>query len=102
MTPKAPAFGPQARHVRKLPCVVCQRMGKRQRMITEAHHEPPRSRGGKDRDTVPLCTGHHRQRHRMGQRSFWAFHGIAWGEIVLACRRREVIMPGSDTDAIPW
>lgn len=96
----APAFGPQAKRCRELPCVVCQRMRKRQPNPTEAHHEPPRSRGGKDRDTVPLCGSHHRQRHRMGALRFWRLHGIDWPDVVR--RMRDPLNPSPDTDAIPW
>lgn len=42
----------------------------------QAHHEPPRSRGGVDADTVPLCALHHHERHTIGARPFWAKYGL--------------------------
>jgi hypothetical protein len=65
-------FGPQAKLCHDMPCCVCLEIGVKQRSRTEAHHEPPRSRGGIDTDTLPLCRDHHRRRHDKGAKTFWA------------------------------
>lgn len=73
------AFGPQAALCRETECCVCKNiLIRRVAPLSEPHHHPPRSRGGTDRDTVPLCTFHHRQSHDMGQDSFWAAYKTDW------------------------
>lgn len=51
---------------------------------TVPHHEPPRSCGGRDRDTVPMCIEHHAERHAIGEREFCARHGIDLRELAAA------------------
>ncbi len=60
-------------------------LGKRQAWPTESHHEPPisrdhatKDRAELDRDTVPLCTQHHTERHAQGSDTFWARVGLSW------------------------
>lgn len=68
------AFGRQAEGCRRLPCFRCARPD-----ASAAHHEPPRSRGGTDKDTIPLCDltrlggvpGCHQLRHDQGEETFW-------------------------------
>lgn len=66
-------FGKQADYVRKLPCCVC---GSEWSVV--AHHEPKRSLGGKDADTLPLCVVHHHVRHSptfdVRPAEFWAHY----------------------------
>ena len=55
-------------------CLVCYRNG-------EAHHEPiGKTSGmgmkGPDRETVPLCRGHHSERHQIGKLTFWKKYNI--------------------------
>lgn len=91
---RALAFAEQARTCRHLPCLVCSSgwwsypawvssaiKGIRARyedweVRCEPHHEPPRSCGGIDRHTVPLCTRHHRQRHDIGEAAFCREHNV--------------------------
>jgi hypothetical protein len=80
-------FGEQAQLCRRLPCCVCRRKYWAMTVSTfitcpnvqaddmcHAHHEPPRSCGGKDRDTVPLCFAHHHERHSIGRQEFEKKH----------------------------
>jgi hypothetical protein len=60
------AFGPQSEACRTLPCAVCGVDGP-----SDPHHEPLRSLGGTDRDTVPLCRACHSRRHRSTAPAFW-------------------------------
>jgi hypothetical protein len=62
---RAKAFGPQSRFCRTLPCCVCGEVP------SDPHHEPPRSVGGLDADTVPLCRKCHNRRHAQGAARFW-------------------------------
>lgn len=80
-----PAFGEQAARCRASACCACLARGKRQTWRTEPHHEPPigRDHGTKDRaeldrDTVPLCTACHVERHASGELTFWARVGLSW------------------------
>lgn len=67
---KAVAFGAQAALCRTLPCSCgCARVP------CDPHHEPPRSCGGSDADTLPLFRECHDERHRVGGRAFWASRG---------------------------
>lgn len=100
---RPPAFGEQAKRCRALPCLVCEKLGKRQTRPTEAHHEPRQRDGGTDLDTLPLCESHHRQRHRMCGRDpsrFWTFHGIDWRAAIVRMRNPIPPAPG-DFGAIP-
>lgn len=76
------AFGRQAQLCWSMPCTVCVELGIPQRARTEAHHEPPRSVGGRDGDTLPLCADHHRRRHDKGAPSFWAEYGIDYQRVI--------------------
>lgn len=65
-------FGPQADLCRRSACFACGKPGP-----SDPHHEPPRSCGGTDQDTVPLCKGLdgcHRKRHSLGLEPFQAAH----------------------------
>jgi len=66
----AAAFGEQAQRCRESPCCVC---GARP---SDPHHDPARSLGGLDRDTLPLCRPHHDERHRIGRPAFEKKHGV--------------------------
>ena len=71
-----------------MPCCVCVEHGLEQTTRTEAHHEPPRSAGGIDTDTLPLCDAHHDERHdRVGRRQFWERYRID-PVVVIAYMRR--------------
>ncbi len=59
-------FSEQAVACRKLPCIACGCAGP-----SQAHHEPPRSVGGEDGNTVPLCAHCHARRHTVGPVTFW-------------------------------
>lgn len=71
---RAEDFGAQSRACERLPCFRCARKD-----CSVAHHEPPRSRGGTDLDTIPLCDrtkmrgnpGCHQLRHDRGETTFW-------------------------------
>lgn len=69
-------FGLQAELCHDMPCCVCIEHGLVQTSRTQAHHEPPRSRGGIDVDCLPLCGEHHRRRHDRGHITFWREVGI--------------------------
>lgn len=88
---RAECFGEQADACRTLPCCVCWpgaaagtllsvasgRDDMRTRLlVSDPHHEPPRSCGGKDGDTVPLCREHHDERHSIGRAAFERVHGV--------------------------
>jgi len=60
-------FGPQSERCRRMPCSV---PGCQSGTPIEAHHVVPRSRGGKDSDTVPLCAHHRYMGHYIG---WWTF-----------------------------
>lgn len=61
-------FGSHAELVRRMPCLVCGRTP------SDPHHEPPRSRGGKAENLVPLCRKHHRQRHALGSAAIFSHY----------------------------
>lgn len=100
---RARNFGAQADLCRELPCVACRgddlvvQVAKLLRGAvvaslwaeSEPHHEPPRSCGGKDADTVPLCRHHHDHRHRVGLAEFDAAHGT--NLVALAKQLRSVL-----------
>jgi hypothetical protein len=103
---KAPArfledFGPQARRCRTLPCAVCVWLKATQTTPTEPHHEPPRSRGGTDRDTLPACAAHHQRRHAVGGRAFWAEVRLDPAAVIQAMRLGTPT-PGDPWDAVPY
>jgi hypothetical protein len=75
-------FGSAAAIVRAQPCCVCVRWDTKQSGKTEAHHEPPRSTGGRSADLLPLCTRCHRRRHRLGATGFWNEAGMSWQLVV--------------------
>jgi hypothetical protein len=103
---RAECFGEQARLCRLLPCVVehgddwakpewvpwardflasgCEFLP-----LSEPHHEPPRSCGGKDADCVPLSREKHRERHDIGRPAFEAKYGVDLRAI--AARIHEVL-----------
>lgn len=69
------------RWIRSQPCAVCGSV------YTEAAHVGPRGFGIRcnDRETIPLCPGHHRTRrdaHHVLGKQFWEYHGLnRWGLI---------------------
>ncbi len=88
---RAECFGEQADACRTMPCCVCWwgmyahpdgSLSHREKAVeigvfcSDPHHEPPRSCGGKDGDTVPLCREHHDERHRIGRSAFERVHGV--------------------------
>lgn len=69
-------FGKQADLARKQPCCIC---GSEYAIVS--HHEPKRSLGGMDTDTVPLCVVHHHVRHGLAEfeahpELFWRKYGV--------------------------
>lgn len=77
-------FGPQAELCRKGPCQGCGRV-----VRCEAHHEPPRSRGGKDKDTCALCPYDcHPYRHAHGREALESRAGRSIKAMVLEMRER--------------
>lgn len=95
---KAEQDGAQAALVRCLPCAVCFRPRRYDEEFlrnvrvgrqggwwltekSEAHHCPTKGAGGKDKDTMPLCTKHHRHFHNMGEKSFSERYGIDCREV---------------------
>ena len=70
-------------------CCVCAHLGKQQRSDTRAHHEPPKGRVGKDHDdVVPLCYGHHRERHHYGVETFWRRYPVDWCALIADLRAK--------------
>lgn len=69
---RARDFAEQAAACRAMPCCISDGCDG----AVAPHHEPPRSLGGRDRDTVPLCAKHHRQRHDWGERESYIVYGI--------------------------
>ncbi len=76
-------FGPQAELCRSSPCVACGWVG-----ASDPHHEPPRSRGGVDQDTVALCRRCHEMRHTLGRAAFEMRTGIDLSSCVRAMRAK--------------
>ena len=62
----AETFGVQAEWCRSQACCCCGAPDP-----SDPHHEPPRSVGGKDRHTLPMCRKCHRLRHDRGVETFW-------------------------------
>lgn len=91
-------FGEQSDFVRTQPCCVCLHECRAQTSPTEVHHEPPRSCGGRDRDTLPLCTEHHRRRHDIGVSSFWEQSGVHWRDVRNKMHNREALSDGNEDD----
>jgi hypothetical protein len=94
---RAQQFGSQAELCRKTGCCVCtailsvcktrgEVMAEAKRLdaagcrplSARAHHEPPRGRDNNsgDENTVPLCDGHHTERHNMPAADFWGRYGL--------------------------
>lgn len=95
------AFAEQAARCRKLPCCVCAWLRRVQSTPTEAHHEPPRSRGGIDKDTVPLCRGCHATRHAKGVETFWREAGVELAAVLEAVRLGTAL-PGDPWGHVPF
>lgn len=97
---RAECFGPQAELCRQMMCCACSlaapsAYGHAARirlaggwpiMGSDPHHEPPRSIGGKDGDTVPLCRAHHTERHTIGRPAFERKYGVDLRAIAKAIR----------------
>ena len=81
------AFAEQAQLCRSMPCLVCWHSP------CDPHHEPPRSVGGRDCDTVPLCREHHDARHRLGKAEFERRTGV---DLLAEARRLRTVL------AVPW
>ena len=82
-------FGRQAKLCRVLSCCACGRPSYPDR--TTAHHEPPVGAGGRDGDTVPLCSPCHAEVHayKHGRAAWWKAKGVD-PELVKA-RLREAV-----------
>jgi hypothetical protein len=82
--------------IRSLQCVCCSGGVLRNRLdweITEAAHVGPRGFGQKcsDRETIPLCPGHHRlnkDSHHNTQRHFWMIHELDRDELIADLDKR--------------
>lgn len=94
-------FGEQAQRCRGMPCAACVYLRLRQDYRTEPHHEPPRSRGGTDADTMPLCTYHHHRRHAVGPRAFWRRVGLDPAAVLERVRAHSPT-PGDPFDHVPF
>lgn len=68
-------FGPQADCCRRLPCAACGKAPTKEQP-SDPHHEPPRSLGGTDKDTVPLCRACHELRGASTPEAFWSAVGL--------------------------
>ena len=79
--------------IRSLSCVVCDSQGHPQTSITEAAHVGERGLSQKcsDRETIPLCAGHHRigvtAQHRLGKK-FWEHHQIYLDTLIAGLNER--------------
>lgn len=78
----AAAFGVQAERCRASRCVACVALGTVQQTRTVAHHAPPRSRGGLDEHTGPVCVVHHQELHNVGHERFCRMLGIDWAAVL--------------------
>jgi hypothetical protein len=60
--------------IREQGCIIC-----RTRENVHAHHEGGRGMAIKasDRDAIPLCFSHHRERHDNGKVTFWRGYDVA-------------------------
>lgn len=74
------AFGPPGfvEFVHQRGCLVARASGTTEGCLgaVEVAHVVPRSRGGSWRQTVGLCTGHHREQHAVGLDTFAHRHGL--------------------------
>lgn len=77
----AKAFGAQAARCRHAFCAACG-WGP-----CDPHHVIPRSRGGLDADTVPLCRVCHSTLHTIGAESFEALWGVDLMAVAAARRK---------------
>lgn len=110
----AECFGEQAALCRRLECCVCGKVhaeyGRRlmsddegsfwlfRKDVSDPHHEPPRSIGGKDGDTVPLCRAHHDERHSIGRAAFERKHGVDLRAVAKAIREELARAPSCAQD----
>lgn len=67
--------------IRKQPCCVPWCRQERPLFVIHSHHVRSAANSGTgllppDRDTVPLCAGHHAEGHRIGWKTFEAKHHI--------------------------
>lgn len=93
---RAEDFGPQSAACMRLPCFRCARKD-----ASVPHHEPPRSRGGSDPDTIPLCDrtrmqgrpGCHQLRHDAGELTFWNALGCTPDEAKEHVRLQADLLP---------
>ncbi len=73
--------------IASLGCICCRIAGEKQTERTEVDHVGQRGIGQRssDRETLPLCSSHHRTgkaaRHRLG-RAFWAQWGLDRDELI--------------------
>ena len=63
-------YGEHAERIRELPCLVAEYGGRGCDGRVEAAHVKSRGAGGLAKDLVPLCTGHHRELHDHGVKTF--------------------------------
>ena len=71
--------------IRSLPCCVCFRT-----RTVEVAHVGRRGMGQKssDRETIPLCSLHHREQHRIGLRQFQASYELDIAGLVAALNEK--------------
>lgn len=79
---RAAQFGEQAGLCRRSPCSACGR-----RAPSDPHHVIPRSRGGLDEHTIPLCRSCHRHVHSMGEATFQRIFGVNFIAIAAQMQR---------------
>lgn len=69
-------YGIEFYRVSSMPCCVCGTKG------WWAHHVVPVGRGGEDRgNVVPLCSTHHQQLHKRGEKTFEADHEVDLADV---------------------
>jgi len=53
------------------------------RPAVDPHHAKPKSVGGSDYRTLPLCREHHRECHRIGRETFQKRHNLDFAEEII-------------------
>ena len=81
--------------IRSLPCCVCFRT-----RTVEAAHVGRRGMGQKssDRETIPLCSLHHREQHRIGLRQFSRDYELDIPALLTALNEKPRIQLATRTD----
>ena len=84
--------------IRRQPCLICEYPN------SEHHHETLNSKKGMalkgpDNEALPLCTIHHRERHRIGRDTFFKKYGFlyeSWKTWVMVYQSRFEEINGQD------